>query len=160
MSDGDFRIDLPELPGFVSSMKAAPKTLGTELLAAAKRISFHGEALSKAYAPIWRGAAVGSVYSKAEGGEGGVSAIWGASQEHAFYADQGRGPGKMPPKGALVGWHGVTEENEFLIRRAIGQRGTKGKPFVTRAFKEIKDGFAQKEFGDAIKRALAKIGGG
>lgn len=156
----DFRIDFPELPGFVASMKAAPKTLGSELLTAARKIAFHGDALSKAYAPVWRGAARGSIYNKAEGGIGGVSAIWGASQEHAYFADQGRGPGKMPPKGALLGWHGVTEENEFVVRRAIGRHGTKGKPFVTRAFNEIKSGFAQKEFSAAIQRALAKIGRG
>lgn len=158
MSD-DLRIDWTGLPEYERGLRSAPKVLGAELLTAAKRISFRGESLSKTYAPVATGAARGSVYAKATGGAGGVSAIWGASAEHAYFADRGRGPGKMPPKGALLGWNGVTEENEFPIRRAIGQKGTKGKPFVTRAFKEIKAGFAQKEFSEAIKRALAKIGG-
>lgn len=154
-----FRVDFPDLPGFTAAFRAAPKTLASELLAAAKKIAFRGEALSKTYAPVWTGAARGSVYAKTQGGAGGVSAIWGASAEHAYFADQGRGPGKMPPEGALIGWHGITAENEFVVRRAIGRRGTTGKPFVTRAFNEIKSGYAVKEFGAAIARTLAKIGG-
>jgi hypothetical protein len=154
-----FHIDFPDLPEFTTALNAAPEILRAELTTAARTISLHGESLSKSYAPIATGNAMGSVYSKAESGAGGVSAIWGATAEYAYYADQGRGPGKMPPKGALVGWKGVTEENEFVIRRAIGLHGTKGKPFVTRAFNEIKGGFALQQFSDAIKRALAKIGG-
>jgi hypothetical protein len=156
----NFHVEFPDLPGFVTALRGAPKALQTELTTAAKRIGFRGESLSKVYAPVWQGTARGAVYSKVESSGGSVSSIWGSTAEHAYFADQGRGPGKMPPKGALIGWNGVTEENEFVIRRAIGRKGTKGKPFVTRAFNEIKGGFAQREFSEAIKRVLAKIGGG
>jgi hypothetical protein len=156
----NFRVEFPDLPGFVTALRGAPKALQTELTTAAKKIAFRGESLSKIAAPVNTGNLRSSVYSKAEGGAGQVSAIWGASAEYAIYVDRGRGPGKMPPKGALVGWNGVTAGNEFVVRRAIGRRGIKARPFVTKAFNEIKGGFAQREFSEAIKRVLAKIGGG
>jgi hypothetical protein len=41
--------------------------------------------------------------------------------------EHGRRPGaKMPPAGALLGWmarHGIPAEREFVVRRAIGERG-------------------------------------
>lgn len=159
MADRDFRIDIPDLPGFVAAFRGAPKTLATELLVAAKRIAVRGESLSKTYAPVWTGAARASVYARTQQAGTSVSAIWGASAEHAWFADQGRAPGRMPPEGALVGWHGITAENEFPVRRAIGRRGTRGKPFVTRAFAEIKTGYALAELKAAVARTLAKIGG-
>lgn len=155
----DFRIDITDLPGFRADLLTAPNVFGDELMTAAQRISQHGESLSKGYAPVASGAAKGSVYSKTQRGAVGITSIFGASAEHAWWADKGRAPGKMPPKGALLGWHGVTADNEFIVRRAIGRRGTKGKPFVTHAFAEIKAGFAQREFGQAIARALRRIGG-
>lgn len=155
----DFRVDFPDLPEFEGALRGAPETFRGELAVAGRTISNRGETLSTTYAPIWTGDAMNRIYGRVESDARGVSAIWGSSSEHAYFADQGRGPGKMPPKGALVGWHGVTAENEFVVRRAIGRKGTKGKPFVTRAFNEIKAGFAQKEFSAAVKRALAKIGG-
>jgi hypothetical protein len=157
MSDG-FKVEFPDLPKFSEAFRTAPKTLREQLIVAAQRIASKAANLSRSYAPVWTGEARGSVYSRVEPKGGSISAVWGASSEHAYYADQGRGPGKMPPEGALLGWHGVTEAEEFVIRRAIGRHGTKGKPFVTRAFKEI-PGFAFNEFSAAIGRALAKIGG-
>lgn len=65
--------------------------------------------------------------------------------EYWYYAEHGRGPGKMPPKGSLLQWmqfkqilpHPMTLSNgrtvipsmeslEFLIRRKIGKEGTQG----------------------------------
>lgn len=160
MSDGSFHVEMPELPGFVTALRSAPQHMKTELMTAGRRISLRGEQISKANAAVATGHMRGTVYAKTEGGAGGVSAIWGASAEYARPVDQGRRAGaKMPPKGALLGWGGVTEENEFVIRRAIGRKGIRPRPFVTKAFNEIKNGFAQKEFSEAIKRVLAKIGG-
>lgn len=65
--------------------------------------------------------------------------------EYWWYAEHGRGPGKMPPKGSLLQWmqfkhilpspmqlkSGRTvlpsmNSLEFLIRRKIGEKGTQG----------------------------------
>lgn len=155
-----FSVEWPDLPAFEAAFRAAPETLRSELTTAARTIETRGASLSTTYAPIWTGDVTNRIYGKVEQSGDTTSAIWGSTSDHALFADRGRRPGKMPPKGALIGWRGVTEENEFVIRRAIGRHGTKGKPFVTRAFTELKGGFALKEIGDAIKRTLAKLGGG
>lgn len=52
--------------------------------------------------------------------------------------EYGRLPGrKMPPKGALLGWmsrHGWDPRKEFVLRRAIGRDGIKGKFPFRKAF--------------------------
>lgn len=163
MSDGfDFQIDLPDLPGFVAAFRAAPQMMQSELRVAAKVISSRGEQISKVNAPVGRtGNLRGSVYGRPEGGGTNVSAVWGATADYAMVVEKGRGAGKpMPPQGVLLGWGGVTPENEYVIRRSIGRKGIKARPFVGKAFDQIKGGFAQKEFSAAIQRVLAKIGGG
>lgn len=159
-----FSIDIKELDGFVKSLNDAPQILHQELDSGARRIAFHGESLSKVYAPVWLGNLVNSIYSRVESGGAMVSAIWGATAEYAAAVDKGRRAGaRMPPKGALLAWmaaHGIAEEAEFVVRRAIGEKGIAARPFVTRALSEIsRDGFATKELGDAVGRALKRIGG-
>lgn len=162
-----FSIDIPKLPGFEAAMRGAPKVLDAELLVAARRIGKHGEALSKVYAPV--GVASGgnlrnSIWSDGRRSGSGVEAIWGAHAEYAPVVDKGRGAGKpMPPKGALLPFMaavGIPEEAEFAVRRKIGRDGIKARPFVSRAFNEIKRGFALGEFSQAITRTLRWIGGG
>jgi hypothetical protein len=158
----DFDIDLPDLPGFVTALRAAPQMLNAELTTATKKISDEGKRLSTDYAPLGpTGILRGSMYSRPRSGGGSYSAIWGADADYAIFVEKGRGPNKpMPPKGALLGWGGVTEENEFPIRRKIGRDGIPPRPFVGKAFNEIKGAFAHKAWSDAIARVLAKIGRG
>lgn len=86
------------------------------------------------------------------------------------FAENGRGPGKMPPKGSLIKWmnfkrilpspmtlsNGKTvlpsmESLEFLIRRKIGERGTQGQHTWEATENEIKSSLIE-----AIKDALTK----
>lgn len=74
------------------------------------------------------------------------------------YAENGRGPGKMPPKGSLLKWmewkhilpspmqlsNGRTvlpsmNSLEFLIRRKIGREGTEGSHTWEKTEEELKD---------------------
>lgn len=46
---------------------------------------------------------------------------------HAFWAEHGRGSGRMPPSNAIRQWmafKGIPPDREFVIRRAIGRKGT------------------------------------
>lgn len=55
----------------------------------------------------------------------------------AYFMERGRGPGRMPPDAPIRAWmraHGdltlkqrVIDSAVFLVRRAIGRRGTRGK---------------------------------
>lgn len=64
-------------------------------------------------------------------------------------AEVGRKPGRMPPPESLAGWasrHGFDEDALFVLARAIGEKGTRGKPFMRPAAQrheaEITDIFA------------------
>ncbi len=164
MSD-NFHVDMQGLPGFLTAMKGAPQTLRAEMLVAARRISFRGSGLSHKYVKRDTGNLAGSIFERATQTGDGVTAMWGASASYALPVDEGRKPGsKMPPQGALLPWmsaHGIPESAEFVVRRKIAERGIPPAPFVTRAHKEMKAArFYAKEFGDAIKRTIAKIRGG
>lgn len=78
--------------------------------------------------------------------------------DYWYYAEHGRGPGKMPPKGSLMQWmkfkqilpspitlsSGKTvlpsmESLEFLIRRKIGEHGTQGQHTWELTEQQMKD---------------------
>lgn len=72
-----------------------------------------------------------------------VEAEVGSHGRHARYVNDGRRPGKWPPEKPIRDWlrvkKGVPEGPElrrrtFLLRRAIGRRGTRPTRFLDRAF--------------------------
>lgn len=68
-----------------------------------------------------------------------VRGVVGSNVQYAPFVELGTRP-HWPPPGALATWarrHGI--ENEFLVRRAIGLRGTKAVKFLERAFTENAD---------------------
>ena len=92
--------------------------------------------------------------------------------EYWWYAEHGRGPGKMPPKGSLLQWmefkqilpspmqlkSGKTvlpsmESLEFLIRRKIGERGTKGSHTWEMTEQQMKDSL-EKDVREALERDI------
>ncbi len=75
---------------------------------------------------------------------------------YAAVMEEGRRPGaKMPPPDALRGWarrHGIPESALFVLARAIGKRGIKGR-FFFRAAKEA----TEAEFPRLIQKMAAAI---
>lgn len=96
------------------------------------------------------------------------------------YAEEGRGPGKMPPKGSLLQWmewkhimpqmttlkSGKTvlpsmESLEFLIRRKIGREGTQGgftweateRELRDRLIRDVKEAL-EKDFTEYVNQSL------
>lgn len=57
-----------------------------------------------------------------------------ATAPQSIFVERGRRAGlRMPPGGVLLGWmsrHGIPANREFVIRRAIGRRGIKARPFM------------------------------
>jgi hypothetical protein len=158
----DLYVEIVNLTPFVAAMGSGPHILQEELQPAGRTIALRGAALSTNYVPVWMGNLKTSIYSRANPAGGGVEAIWGASAEYAMVQEKGRGAGKpMPPSGVMLPWmasKNIPAEMEFPVRRAIGAHGFKGRPFVGRAFNEIKS-FAYEQFGAAIGRALKRIWG-
>ena len=90
------------------------------------------------------------------------------------FAENGRGPGKMPPPGVLLEWmkfkhilpHPVTLSNgknvlpsmeslEYVIRRKIGRDGTKGQHTWEATVNQLKEGLT-KAVEDALYRDIAE----
>lgn len=90
--------------------------------------------------------------------------------EYWYYAEHGRGPGKMPPKGSLLQWmqfkrilpspvtlaSGKTtlpsmDSLEFLIRRKIGKYGTEGRHTWKLTERQMRD-----QLINDVKEALTK----
>lgn len=66
-----------------------------------------------------------------------------AEADYALYAHEGRGPGKMPPDAPIREWLRAVggpgaEERSFIVRRAIGRRGTTGVPFLADAIDQVR----------------------
>jgi hypothetical protein len=76
--------------------------------------------------------------------------------------DGRRAGAAMPPAGALLGWmgrHGVDAKTEFVIRRAIGRKGIKGKHFMQKGRLTIQPK-VRTEFVAVRDRIVARLGGG
>lgn len=74
----------------------------------------------------------------------GMTATVAARSPYAIAVERGRGPGRMPPAGSLLGWmaaRGIPGGAEYLIRRAIFRRGTKPQPFMRVAYDRAKQVF-------------------
>lgn len=103
-------------------------------------------------------------------GESGIFEITFEMPDYWRWAENGRGPGKMPPKGSLLKWmqfkqilpqqtqlpSGRTvlptmESLEFLIRRKIGRDGTQGQHTWEQTEAEIKESLIA-----AVKDAIEK----
>lgn len=77
----------------------------------------------------------------------------GAPAMYAYWADQGRGPGGMPPEQPIAYWAqarlGTSDPAVvYAIRRKIAQRGTTGSRFVDRTVSEA---------GPDVARAMAAL---
>lgn len=82
------------------------------------------------------GGLLGSIGAEVTGRRGQQTVTVGPDAEHEVQAAtiaRGRRPGSaMPPSGVLLPWmrdHGIPEEAEFPLRRAIGQRGLQNQPW-------------------------------
>jgi hypothetical protein len=120
------------LEALTAGVQAGPPTLLAQLRTAvvAGSLLFEGEA--RTLAPRDTGRLAGSI-THAIGG-GGLTSRIGPSVAYGLYAEQGRGAGRMPPVGAVAGWAGRHGINPYLLARAIGRKGTKGRPFMAPAF--------------------------
>jgi hypothetical protein len=63
-----------------------------------------------------------------------------------------------PPAERIAENLGVTREQGFLIARSIGQRGTRGRHFMYRAYRASKR-LVLTYFGDALERIARELGG-
>jgi len=95
------------------------------------------EGAAKIHCPVDTGLLRASITSEVRSTDSEVRAITGPSKFYGAYVHFGTRP-HWPPPGALAGWaarHGTTD---YLVRRAIGRRGTKPRPYLWEGFEDMK----------------------
>ena len=86
---------------------------------------------------------------------------------YANFVERGRRPGKWPPEGPIQLWvmrkFGLSgqalQDATFLIRRKIGQRGTKGAAMFFRAWNEGGERRVEKFWRDVPVKAIKRFAG-
>lgn len=83
-------------------------------------------------------------------------ALVGTNAPYALVVHEGRGAGKAPPPvQALLGWarrHGIPSNRVYLVARAIGRKGIKGRPFLKNAMARVRG-----QVDGALSRAAKEI---
>lgn len=157
----DFQVDIPALPPFVARLRGAQTVLRNELATSMQRLVILGQNAAREGAPVDTGRLRNSITSRVELG-GTVRGVWGTNITYAETMEEGRRAGApMPPAGALIGWmsrHGIDPSAEFVVRRAIGRHGIKGRHFFRASLDRLRP-IAVRELNAAYMRALKWIGG-
>jgi len=138
--------------------KLSPRTYEKAVATLMEDISIVGERTAKQRAPRDTGALKRSIHSEARPTSARVFSNLG----YAVPVEFGRGRGKrMPPPNALHGWlrrHGKPVSAAFVVARAIGRRGIKGRFFMKAAEEAIrvKLPFMLKRASGAVAKTWSK----
>lgn len=117
-----------------AGLSAGPTTLAAEVRTAMQAGSLLIEGTARGLAPKDTGRLAGSITHQITGGGANLTSKIGPSVAYGLFAEKGRRAGTPPPVGAVRGWatrHGM---NPYVLARAIGRKGTKGKPYMRPAF--------------------------
>jgi len=98
----DFEIVVTGADELIARFRKAPEIVKAEMIKGVDRLTFAGQATSQKEAPVDTGNLRRSItQTKASFAGGSVSGAWGTNVPYAYYAENGRGAGKMPPAGAF-----------------------------------------------------------
>jgi phage gpG-like protein len=154
-----FDIDFIGLDAFEAEMIKAPEIVKEEMLRGIDKLTLGGQALSMKNVGVDTGHLRRSITTKKATFAGGSAmGSWGTNVPYAKFHETGRSAGRMPPVGAMQAWATRHGANAFLIARAIGRRGTKGKWYMRDAADTIRPK-VQAEFKAVAARIVARIGG-
>jgi hypothetical protein len=158
----NFHIAIPELNAFVARYRNAPAVVTEELRKAGARVGVLVERRAKTLVPVDTGHLRRSITNQVTASPMLVTTTIGTNVPYARAVEFGRGAGKTPPPSAPIaawlGRHGGDPGAAFVVARAIGRRGIKGRPFLTRALRELR-GQIQTEFRRVPRAVIARIGG-
>lgn len=101
--------------------------------------AIHAERVAKKEVPVDTAQTQNSIRIERNAGRLGYKVK--AHAKYAWYVHEGRKPGKMPPIDAVESWAKRKGIDPFLVARAIGRKGTKGKKFMDIAYRERKNPF-------------------
>ncbi len=157
----DMDIDAGDIERFAARTAKADRIVRDEMVRGMKRATLHVEGRAKRHVPVDTGHLRRSLTSQVKPFSGGVRGVVGTNVPYAKAVEQGRRPGaEQPPTGPdLAGWarrHGMAGL-EYVIARSIAWRGTKARPYLSRALKELRPQI-RVEFRQVAKRIAQRVG--
>lgn len=163
----DFHAHVTGLEQFLARFKGADKIVTEELAKAGKKSGLAVEAGAKKLVPVDTGNLRRSITSTQAPFGTTVTPLFtttlvGTNAPYARAVEFGRGAGTtQPPIGPIARWLAKkgSDANPFVVARAIGRRGIAGRPYLTKAFEQLKPKIRQ-EFQQVPKRVIARLKGG
>lgn len=162
---GTWRVDLNEVETMLAEMQG--EALRARLRPAATEVGLLVQATATPLVPVGAtGILRRSLSSDVLSAGPAIVTRVGSPAEHALVMHEGRRPGqKAPPAGALVNWMrfkgmelGELDEKtgyhtrELRLAIAIGRRGIKGRPFLTKAVQQVRGSIL-----DIYARAIVRL---
>lgn len=162
MADLTVRADFSTWGRFGTGMAGIEPVLAREVAAAVRTLVDRGVADARRNVAKDTRRTEASIRGRVRAVAGAVVGEFGSPLPAAAAIEFGRrAGGKMPPRGALVasGWlrrHGIPDEAEFLVRRAIARRGIRPRPFLEPALDDARRRLPG-ELDAAAERALRAV---
>ena len=165
-----YGIKIKGLDEFRKQIKAYPKIAGKHYGKAMKKSVITIQKNARPLSPVFRGRLRDSIEWEVRGTGINITGVVGSTMKNEIYPsvmEFGRKPGaKMPPPGALERWvwlvlkppKKMVKGVAFVVARAIGKKGIKGKRFLQKGWEQSKRKVYmnfQKSHHDVVKE-LAK----
>jgi hypothetical protein len=161
-------IDLSQSEHMRARLASAHLRIAQAADRAAGNMAIIAAAMIKDSAPQFLGALSSGIEGHLTAAVGVVAAAEvTASVPYALVQDQGRRPGKWPPKEPIRRWvelkikrgqmsEGEVESLTFLVRRKIGRHGTKGTHYIAKGMRAAKPAIEAETqvLGQAIAEAI------
>jgi len=155
-----------EIKGFAEQVKLLrgyDQIVDEELTRAMQQSTLSLVAAIKPLTPVYRGALRQSIDSEitrqAAGDIIGKVGSTLASEEYPAVMEFGRAPGQMPPPDALERWGHLKLGEDglgFVLARAIGKKGIKGKKYMKRGYESVKSKIGM-YFDEALRRITDRL---
>jgi len=163
----DFHVHVTGLEPFLRRFRGADKIVTEELAKAGKKSGLAVEAAAKKIVPFDTRHLKRSITSTQAPFGTTVTPLFsttlvGTNVPYARAVEFGRGAGTTPPPVAPIArWLAKknSDLNPYAVARAIGKRGIEGRPYLTKAFEDLKPKIRQ-EFQQVPKRVIARLRGG
>lgn len=154
-------IESPDLGNLARRYTGIGPVIEKELLGTTKRAAFALERVAKQHAPKGAtGNLASSIAGDAKPIAGGVRGVVEVAAGYGEVVEKGRRAGAAPPpKGALLPWMRfakIPPEAEDRLRWSISVKGIAARPFLSRAFTELRPRIVE-DFKGVPKRVIAAI---